>query len=89
MPRRNIYDRELSFGEIDTQGEMLWTGIKVLDFFAPMQKGYKMGLLGGAGVGKTVLIKELINNVYKGCNPTPYLSAWVSAAERARNSTTR
>ena len=37
---------------------------QALDFFAPMQKGFKMGLLGGAGVGKTVVIKELIHNVY-------------------------
>lgn len=81
VPRRNIYDRELSFGEIDTQGEMLWTGIKVLDFFAPMQKGYKMGLLGGAGVGKTVLIKELINNVYKRLQSN---SVFVGVGERSR-----
>ena len=63
--RRSIYDRTISMEEINVNGGNLWTGIKVLDFFAPMQKGFKMGLLGGAGVGKTVLIKELINNVYK------------------------
>ena len=44
----------------DLEYEKVWS--KVIDFFAPLQKGYKMGLLGGAGVGKTVLIKELINN---------------------------
>lgn len=63
--RRNVYDRKLSFKEININNEPLWTGIKALDFFAPLQKGFKMGLLGGAGVGKTVLIKEIINNVYK------------------------
>ncbi|MBT1175852.1 F0F1 ATP synthase subunit beta [Bifidobacterium sp. LC6] len=79
--RRNVYDRDLDFNEIDINGDVLWTGIKVLDFFAPMQKGYKMGLLGGAGVGKTVLIKELINNVYKGCNSN---SVFVGVGERSR-----
>lgn len=63
--KKNVYDRSLSLKEININDEPLWTGIKVLDFFTPLQKGYKMGLLGGAGVGKTVLIKELINNVYK------------------------
>jgi F-type H+-transporting ATPase subunit beta len=63
---RNIYERSLAMGEIVIDGDILWTGIKVLDFFAPMRKGFKMGLLGGAGVGKTVLIKELIHNVYRG-----------------------
>ncbi|MCC8162259.1 MAG: F0F1 ATP synthase subunit beta [Lachnospiraceae bacterium] len=62
--QRSIYGRNLQMEEIDISGQPLWTGIKVLDFFAPMQKGFKMGLLGGAGVGKTVLIKELIHNVY-------------------------
>ena len=38
-----------SSGEIEIDGDILWTGIKVLDFFAPMRKGFKMGLLGGAG----------------------------------------
>ena len=65
LKQRNVYDRKLSLMEISVKNEPLWTGIKVLDFFAPLKKGYKMGLLGGAGVGKTVLIKEIINNVYK------------------------
>ena len=78
---RNIYKRNLDFNEIDIDGDILWTGIKVLDFFAPMQKGFKMGLLGGAGVGKTVLIKELIHNVYKGFNSN---SIFVGIGERSR-----
>lgn len=65
LRKRNIYDRNLSVEEISIDNQPLWTGIKALDFFSPLQKGYKMGLLGGAGVGKTVLIKEIINNVYK------------------------
>ncbi len=79
--KRNIYDRNLSLKDIDIAGEPLWTGIKVLDFFAPLMKGYKMGLLGGAGVGKTVLIKELINNVYKGYSSN---SVFVGIGERSR-----
>lgn len=78
---KNVYSRNVSLEEINLKGGILWTGIKVLDFFAPMQKGYKMGLLGGAGVGKTVLIKELINNVYKGLNSN---SVFVGVGERSR-----
>lgn len=79
--RRSIYDRMISMEEINVNGGNLWTGIKVLDFFAPMQKGFKMGLLGGAGVGKTVLIKELINNVYKALQSN---SIFVGVGERSR-----
>lgn len=78
---RGIYDRTMSMEEIDVNGGNLWTGIKVLDFFAPMQKGYKMGLMGGAGVGKTVLIKELINNVYVALKSN---SVFVGVGERSR-----
>ena len=67
--------------EIVIDGDILWTGIKVLDFFAPMRKGFKMGLLGGAGVGKTVLIKELIHNVYQGLRSN---SVFVGVGERSR-----
>ena len=79
--KRNVYNRNLTLEEINLNGGILWTGIKVLDFFAPMQKGYKMGLLGGAGVGKTVLIKELIHNVYTGLNSN---SVFVGVGERSR-----
>lgn len=81
VERKNVYSRNLTFSEIDISGDIMWTGIKVLDFFAPMQKGFKMGLLGGAGVGKTVLIKELINNVYKGFSSN---SVFVGVGERSR-----
>lgn len=79
--RRNVYNRNISLEEINLNGGILWTGIKVLDFFAPMQKGFKMGLLGGAGVGKTVLIKELIHNVYTGLQSN---SVFVGVGERSR-----
>lgn len=67
--------------EVKVENDPLWTGIKVIDFFAPIQKGFKMGLLGGAGVGKTVLIKELIHNIYKGTNAN---AIFVGAGERSR-----
>ncbi len=54
------------FSEQSTETEILTTGIKVVDLIAPYSKGGKIGLFGGAGVGKTVLIMELINNVAKG-----------------------
>lgn len=79
--RRNVYPEPLSLSEVDINGDILWTGIKVLDFFAPMQKGFKMGLLGGAGVGKTVLIKELIHNVYQGFGSN---SVFTGVGERSR-----
>lgn len=79
--KRNVYDKKLSIKEININSGPLWTGIKVIDFYAPIQKGYKMGLLGGAGVGKTVLIKELINNVYKRLNSN---SVFVGVGERSR-----
>ena len=78
---KNIYEKTLKMPEIDINGEVLWTGIKAIDFFAPIQKGYKMGLLGGAGIGKTVLIKELINNVYKGRGSN---SVFIGIGERSR-----
>lgn len=53
------------FEELTTEPEVLFTGIKVVDLLAPYKKGGKIGLFGGAGVGKTVLIQELINNIAK------------------------
>lgn len=81
LQTRNIYDKSLDMKEIVIDGEILWTGIKVLDLFAPMRKGFKMGLLGGAGVGKTVLIKELIHNVYQGRQSN---SVFTGVGERSR-----
>ena len=78
---RGVYDKNLGLEEVDISGDILWTGIKVVDFFAPIQKGFKMGLLGGAGVGKTVLIKELINNVYMTLKSN---AVFVGVGERSR-----
>lgn len=76
-----INNDTVSLKEIKVENEPLWTGIKVIDFFAPLQKGFKMGLLGGAGVGKTVLIKELIHNIYASSNSN---AVFVGAGERSR-----
>ena len=63
--RRAIHQPAPEFSEQATESEILVTGIKVVDLLAPYTKGGKIGLFGGAGVGKTVLIMELINNIAK------------------------
>jgi F-type H+-transporting ATPase subunit beta len=62
---RAIHQEAPAFADQSTEAEILVTGIKVVDLLAPYAKGGKIGLFGGAGVGKTVLIQELINNVAK------------------------
>jgi F-type H+/Na+-transporting ATPase subunit beta len=62
---RGIHQEAPEFIEQSTESELLVTGIKVVDLLAPYSKGGKIGLFGGAGVGKTVLIMELINNIAK------------------------
>ncbi len=63
--RRAIHQEAPAFSDQATESEILVTGIKVIDLLAPYTKGGKIGLFGGAGVGKTVLIMELINNIAK------------------------
>ena len=62
-PHEGIHKEAPKFDELSTTVEILETGIKVVDLLAPYIKGGKIGLFGGAGVGKTVLIQELINNI--------------------------
>ncbi|HIF15097.1 MAG TPA: F0F1 ATP synthase subunit beta, partial [Bacteroidetes bacterium] len=69
------------FEELSTDSEILFTGIKVIDLIEPYAKGGKIGLFGGAGVGKTVLIQELINNIAKGYEG---LSVFAGVGERTR-----
>ncbi|MFN0204297.1 MAG: F0F1 ATP synthase subunit beta [Bacteroidia bacterium] len=69
------------FEDLTTEPEVLLTGIKVIDLLAPYKKGGKIGLFGGAGVGKTVLIQELINNVAKAHNG---FSVFAGVGERTR-----
>ena len=70
-----------SFKEQSLEPQMFETGIKVIDLLAPYQKGGKIGLFGGAGVGKTVLIQELINNIAKEHGG---LSVFTGVGERSR-----
>jgi F-type H+-transporting ATPase subunit beta len=58
-----IYSEGLDYSEIIKRNDILETGIKVIDFFSPMTQGGKIGLFGGAGVGKTILLTEIIHNV--------------------------
>jgi len=69
------------YEELSTNTEVLYTGIKVIDLVEPYAKGGKIGLFGGAGVGKTVLIMELINNIAKGHDG---LSVFAGVGERTR-----
>tara|TARA_B100000700_G_C15042138_1_gene855855 strand:+ start:1647 stop:3158 length:1512 start_codon:yes stop_codon:yes gene_type:complete len=69
------------FEDLSTTSEVLFTGIKVVDLIEPYAKGGKIGLFGGAGVGKTVLIQELINNIAKGHGG---LSVFAGVGERTR-----
>jgi len=69
------------FENLSTANEILYTGIKVIDLIEPYSKGGKIGLFGGAGVGKTVLIQELINNIAKGYSG---LSVFAGVGERTR-----
>jgi F-type H+-transporting ATPase subunit beta len=69
------------FEDLSTATEVLYTGIKVIDLIEPYAKGGKIGLFGGAGVGKTVLIQELINNIAKGHGG---LSVFAGVGERTR-----
>ena len=69
------------FDELSTETEVLFTGIKVIDLLEPYAKGGKIGLFGGAGVGKTVLIMELVNNIAKAYAG---LSVFAGVGERTR-----
>jgi F-type H+-transporting ATPase subunit beta len=79
--RRPIHAEAPSFAEQSTEAQILVTGIKVIDLLAPYARGGKIGLFGGAGVGKTVLIQELINSIAK--NHGGY-SVFAGVGERTR-----
>jgi len=82
---RAIHQPAPSYTEQSTESEILVTGIKVVDLLAPYARGGKIGLFGGAGVGKTVLIQELINNVAKAHGG---YSVFAGVGERTREATT-
>ncbi|RYE13086.1 MAG: F0F1 ATP synthase subunit beta, partial [Sphingobacteriales bacterium] len=78
---RSIHNTPPRFEDLSTETEVLFTGIKVIDLLEPYAKGGKIGLFGGAGVGKTVLIQELINNIAKAYAG---LSVFAGVGERTR-----
>ncbi len=77
----SIHRAAPKFEDLSTSSEVLYTGIKVIDLIEPYSKGGKIGLFGGAGVGKTVLIQELINNIAKAYAG---LSVFAGVGERTR-----
>ena len=79
--RRAIHQPAPEFSNLAIATEILYTGIKVIDLLEPYSKGGKIGLFGGAGVGKTVLIMEMINNIAKGHNG---FSVFTGVGERTR-----
>lgn len=81
IQRDNIHQKAPAFDELSSSTEILETGIKVIDLLAPYLKGGKVGLFGGAGVGKTVLIQELINNIAQELGG---LSVFAGVGERTR-----
>jgi F-type H+-transporting ATPase subunit beta len=78
---RSIHRKPPTYEDLSTEKEVLYTGIKVIDLIEPYMKGGKIGLFGGAGVGKTVLIQELINNIAKGYDG---ISVFAGVGERTR-----
>jgi len=76
-----IHTQPPKFEDLSTKAEVLFTGIKVIDLLEPYAKGGKIGLFGGAGVGKTVIIMELINNIAKRYSG---LSVFAGVGERTR-----
>ncbi len=78
---RAIHQEAPRFEDLSTSTDVLFTGIKVIDLIEPYAKGGKIGLFGGAGVGKTVLIMELINNIAKGYEG---ISVFAGVGERTR-----
>ena len=78
---RSIHRSAPKFEELTTSAEPLYTGIKVIDLIEPYAKGGKIGLFGGAGVGKTVLIMELVNNIAKAYEG---MSVFAGVGERTR-----
>ena len=81
VPRDPIHREAPAYDQLATSTEILETGIKVIDLLAPYIRGGKIGLFGGAGVGKTVLIQELIHNIAQGHNG---ISVFTGVGERTR-----
>lgn len=87
VQKKPIYSDPLPYQDISTKLEILQTGIKVIDFFAPILKGGKTGLFGGAGVGKTLLLTEIIHNIVqltRTSTDTKSISIFAGIGERSR-----
>lgn len=78
-----IISEDIKFADINVPRKILQTGIKVIDFFTPIVKGGKVGLFGGAGVGKTVILSEIIHNIVI-LNPEENVSVFTGVGERTR-----
>ena len=87
--RRAIHQSAPKFDELSPSVDLLETGIKVIDLVCPFAKGGKVGLFGGAGVGKTVNMMELINNIANSTQVCQCLLVWVSVLVKVTTSTTR
>jgi F-type H+-transporting ATPase subunit beta len=81
--KKPIIAKDISFANVNIPKEILETGIKVVDFFTPIVKGGKVGLFGGAGVGKTVIISEVIHNLVI-LDPERNVSVFTGVGERTR-----
>ncbi len=86
---RSIHQKAPAFDELSPSTELLETGIKVIDLICPFAKGGKVGLFGGAGVGKTVNMMELINNIAKEHGGYSVFAAWASVPGKGMTSTTK
>lgn len=87
VEKRPIYAEPVSYEDLSTKQEILQTGIKVIDFFAPILRGGKTGLFGGAGVGKTLLLTEIIHNIVqltRTNTDTKNISIFAGIGERSR-----
>ncbi len=80
---KSIYATDVGFDRIAIAKEIIQTGIKAIDFFSPILKGGKIGIFGGAGVGKTILLTEIIHNIINQ-NPKDIVSIFAGVGERAR-----
>jgi F-type H+-transporting ATPase subunit beta len=78
-----IFSKDINFDTIIVPNQIMETGIKALDFFAPILRGGKVGLFGGAGVGKTILLTEIIHNIVI-LNREDNISVFTGVGERAR-----
>ncbi|MBI2414272.1 F0F1 ATP synthase subunit beta [candidate division WWE3 bacterium] len=81
--RRSIFQDTPDYSSISSQQQVLETGIKVIDFFAPIVKGGKVGLFGGSGVGKTILLTEILHNIVN-LDPLKNVSVFAGVGERSR-----